>query len=702
MNTFIKRVYIVYSILIILTLRIIWRIIFLLFIADIEVTDMDISYRVEEIEATRGSILARDGRALSTSVPYFQIRMDCVLPSDELIKSQIDDLAKELSNFFGNKSSAAYKNEIIEARNSGQKYKAIGSRIVDYTEMLQIKQFPIFKEGSLRGGLITEQKNRRNNPYGRLAYRTIGYINSNEVGVGVERSYDFYLKGKPGRQTVQRMLGGEWVPVASQETVLPQDGFDVLTTIDIDIQEATENALKDQLALSDEFEGATAIVMEVSTGAIRAVANMKKEPGGKFDESYNYAIGHATEPGSTFKLATLVALIEDGYVTLDTPVDAGDGSWKYSTATYHDVTRGGYGNINMLKAFEKSSNVAFAKMAVEHYANNEKKFVDRIMNMKITERFNLDIMGEAQAVIYAPGDQMWSKVSLPSMAIGYSSMITPLHTLTFYNAIANNGKMMKPYFIENLQKDGIIYQEFGNQEVSGSICSRRTVEQVQEALRGVVKEGTGKAINDPRYSISGKTGTARVAFDGKYIDAQGNRKHQASFAGFFPSENPKYSAIVVLYSVKTRANFYGGSWAAPVFKNIADKIYSNSPEWKGALDSIKEGGPGNAQLLAGSTKALKTALSFILSPNNEITISEEWSQKDSTGENLIASNLQQGVVPNITGMGLKDALYLLENMGYRVSFEGKGRVTDQNPPANSQLEKNGIVQLQLSSIYETK
>ncbi|MFA6770378.1 MAG: penicillin-binding protein [Bacteroidales bacterium] len=702
MNTFIRRVYIVYFILIILAIRIISRVIFLLFVADIEVKDIDISFRQEEIEATRGSILARDGRALSTSVPYFQIRMDCALASDELFNSQINALAKELSVFFGNKSPALYKKELIEARKAGKRYKTIGNRIVDYTEMLLIKQFPIFKEGSLRGGLITEQKSRRNNPYGRLAYRTIGYINSNEVGVGVERSYDFYLKGKPGKQIVQRMLGGEWVPVASQETILPQDGYDILTTIDIDIQEATEIALKEQLSLSEEFEGATAIVMEVSTGAIRAVANMKKEPGGTFDESYNYAIGHATEPGSTFKLATLVALIEDGYISLDTPVDAGDGKWKYSSATYHDVSYNGYGKINMLEAFEKSSNVAFAKMAVEHYANNEKKFVDRIMNMKITEKFNLDIMGEAQAVIYAPGDKMWSKVSLPSMAIGYSSMITPLHTLTFYNAIANRGKMMKPYFIENIQKNNIIHQKFGPQEVSGSICSQRTAELVQKALRGVVVEGTGKIIDDPRYNISGKTGTARVAFDGKYVDAAGYRKHQATFAGFFPSENPKYSAIVVLYSVKTRANFYGGSWAAPVFKKISDKIYSNSPEWKDPLNSVKEGGAGQAELLAGNTAALKTALSFLPSQKDQIAISEEWAQKDSTGKRLIAGNIQKGTVPNVLGMGLRDALYLLENKGYRVSFKGKGRVVSQSPEANRQMNKNGIVEIELSSNYDIK
>lgn len=306
---------------------------------------------------------------------------------------------------------------------------------------------------------------------------------------------------------------------------------------------------------------------------------MKKMSNGEFDESFNYAISQATEPGSTFKLATLVALIEDGYVTLETPIDAGNGRWKYSTKEFSDVTRGGYGLIDVRKAFEKSSNVAFAKLAVEYYSNNEKKYVDRLHNMKIGEKFNLDIMGEGRSVIHSPGDAMWSKLTLPMMAMGYASLLTPLHTLAFYNAIANRGKMMKPYFVESLERHGVVEKKFEPQEMSGAICSESTIKLVHEALRGVVEHGTAKALDDPRYKISGKTGTAQIAFDGRYIDSQGYRKHQASFAGFFPSDNPKYSAIVVLYTNKTRANFYGGSWAAPVFKQISDRIFANNPQW---------------------------------------------------------------------------------------------------------------------------
>ena len=703
MNGFVKRVYFVYVILIIITILIIWRIIYLQYIARIEVTDTDVSYRQEEIEANRGSILARDGRPLSTSVPYFQIRIDCVVPEESVFKSEVDGLAKSLSAFFGDKSSAAYKQELITARKEKKRYKALGNRLVDYTEMLKIREFPIFRLGSNRGGIITEQRNKRMNPYGRLAFRTIGFINNQGVGVGIEGSYDFYLKGIPGKQTVQRMLGGEWVPVAGEDVELPNDGMDIMTTIDIDIQEAAENALREQLSLSDVFEGATAIVMEVKTGAIRAIANMKKGEGGEFDESYNYAIGHATEPGSTFKLATLVALIEDGFVNLETPVDAGNGKWTYSTYTYSDAGNHGYGMLNVQKAFEKSSNVSFAKLAVEHYSNNEKRYVDRIMNMKLSEKFNLDIIGEARAVIHTPGDKMWSKLTLPSMSIGYASLITPLHTLAFYNAIANNGKMMKPYFVENLQRTGIVEQEFGPQEVSGAICSQRTIQLVHKALRGVVENGTAKAIDDKRYHISGKTGTARIAFDGKYIDAAGNRKHQASFAGFFPSENPQYSAIVVLYTNKTKANFYGGAWAAPVFKQIADKIYTSSPGWNAPVtpDPEKEM-KDSVYILAGRGGATREVLSSLILPKGVAVPKGEWVKSDSARYTLKNYEMVADSIPDVLNMGLKDALYLLENLGYRVKFSGKGRVVTQYPAAGGYLEKNGLIEIILSDKYEAK
>ena len=705
MKDIISRIGVIYFFMVLFGLIVIGRIVHLQFFADLPVSSEEISFRTEEIEAVRGSILARDGRSLASSVPYYQIRMDCVFPEETLFNNNIDSLSIALSGFFKDKSAAQYKSDLLSARKKGNRYKAIGNRLVDYSEMMEVRMFPLFRERSNRGGFISEQKNKRNNPYGRLAYRTIGFINSNGVGVGIEGSYDYYLKGIPGKQTVQRLLGGEWMPVNEEETIMPQDGMDVRTTIDIEIQEAAENALRNQLSLSDVFEGATAIVIEVKTGAVRAITNMKKMDNGEFDESFNYAISQATEPGSTFKLATLVALIEDGYVNLETPVDAGNGRWKYSTKEFTDVTKGGYGLIDVRKAFEKSSNVAFAKLAVEYYANNEKKYVDRLHNMKIGEKFNLDIMGEGRSVIHSPGDAMWSKLTLPMMAMGYASLITPLHTLAFYNAIANGGKMMKPYFVESLQKHGEVEKIFEPQEMSGSICSQSTIKLVHEALRGVVEHGTGKGINDPRYKISGKTGTAQIAFDGRYKDSQGYRKHQASFAGFFPSDDPKYSAIVVLYTNKTRANFYGGSWAAPVFKQISDRIFVNNPQWGEPVKGDGKSTPSYAKVLSGNSEEIKKIAKQIPSTKVNFALPGEWVniEKDSL-ERVVARELREVAdsVPSVLNMGLKDALYLLENKGYRVKFSGKGRVITQNPLPGSGLEKKGIINIELSERYETE
>jgi len=576
-KSILTRASIIYVMLLLIGVAIIAQIIRLQYIRDYKQA-VKIDY--EEVEANRGSILARDGRLLATSIPYYQLRIDCMADKRaDTFLHYVDGLSKALSNFFGDKTAAQYKQELMAARQAGNRYKALGNRDVDYKELNTIKQFPLFHLGANRGGIIAVQKNKRKYPYGRLAFRTIGFVNNQGEGVGIEHSYDFYLKGQPGKQIVRRLPGGEKAPLNNTPLIRPQDGYDIQTTIDVDIQEITESSLRAQLSKSPVFEGATAVVMEVKTGAIRAISNMKKTEDGNFDESYNYAIGAATEPGSTFKLATLIALLEGDHVTLSTKVNAGNGRWEYAGKTFSDVTQVGFGNINVLQAFAKSSNVSFAQLAVKHFGGKEKEFVDRLYNMKLRENYNIEILGEGQAMIRYPTDNMWSKLSLPMMSIGYEVLLTPLHTLTFYNAIANGGKMMKPYFIENMQRHDKIEKNFHPQVLSGAICSKSTVDSVQKALRYVVKEGTAKAIDDTRYAISGKTGTAQIAFDGKFVDNDGYRKHQASFVGFFPADNPRYTMIVVLYTRKTRDNFYGGTWAAPVFKQIADKIYSMSIDW---------------------------------------------------------------------------------------------------------------------------
>ena len=618
-------------------------------------------YRVQNIEAKRGSILAHDGRPLATSVPYYRIRMDFKASNDSIFNSKADSLARALAGFFKDKSVSTYKRELLEGKRDGKRYAAIGNREVSYIELEEIRKFPLFDLGQFKGGFMTEEKYRRIKPYGSLADRTIGYIKEDGTGVGIESTHDLYLRGTSGKQTTMRQLGGTWTPVFGEVYEAAIDGNDIRTTIDIDIQEAAEIALREQLALDNVLEGGVVVVMDVKTGAIRAISNMKRRANGEFDETYNYALGEATNPGSTFKLATLISLLEDNHVKLTDTIDAGNGRWKYSTHTFLDVSTYGIGKVSVQQAFEKSSNVAFAKLATQYYSKNEKSIISRLHSMKVTDKLDLDIKGEARAYISSPNDKTWSALSLPMIAIGYELLMTPLHTLTFYNAVANGGKMVKPYFIESYEKDGEV-SKTQVQVITGSICSQKTLADVQQALRGVVENGTAKAYNDKRYSVSGKTGTAQIAFDGIFKDSEGNRKHQASFAGYFPSEDPKYSMIVVIYSGKTKRDFYGGKWAAPIFKSVADNIYISSPDWKERLDG-------------------ESTSPFDLIP------------KDS---DLISSNNNPNdIMPDLKNLGLKDALYIMEQNGYTVKTTGKGKVVSQEPAAGTKLNNGQLIQLTL-------
>lgn len=698
-----KRASYIYWIYVLIAILVIGKIIYLQYFDEEKRDYREISFRTEEIEAHRGSILDTRGRLLATSIPYYQLRMDCVFPTDSSLKEYLGELCDSLSFFFGDKPASAYKSEILIARKGGNRYKSLGSRMVDYSELVRIRKFPLFNLRGNRGGLVVEQKNLRSYPFGSLARRTIGYINSTGVAVGIEGRYDFTLKGINGKQTVQKLLGGEWMPVDIDNTILPQDGNDVRTTIDADIQEAAEQALAEQLSLNDIFEGACAIVMEVKTGAVRAIANLRKKKDGTFDEIYNYAIGDATEPGSTFKLASLVVMLEDNKVKLNSEIDAGNGTWKYSVKTYSEVTAGGYGKITVQQAFEKSSNVAFAKLAVTHYANDEKSFVDRIHSMKLMENFNLDINGEGRATIFTPEEkQYWSKLALPSMAIGYGVRVTPMHTLAFYNAIANDGKMMKPYFIESFERGGKVIKRFDPMELSGAICSKSTVKEVKKALRGVVEHGTGKAINSIKYQIAGKTGTARIVM-GKsgYEDENGFRRHQASFAGYFPADDPAYSAIVILYTNKTKDNFYGGGWAAPVFRKIADRIYESSPDWKRPLIGKGKSSLHKPQYLKGNDQ--KTATVYEILKMGEVPAIKKDTNlidnQDTTLSNYVPGTLLDSV-PDVRNMGLRDAMHILENKGFKVLFSGRGRVIAQTPtPGFKRLNEKKIT-IQLSDKYE--
>ena len=662
------------------------------------VTAEDI-YKEKVLMPSRGSILSYDGRPLAVSIPVYQLHWDSEAMSRVTLMSGIDSLSLCLSQLFGDKSASRYRKDLLQARKDGKRYYRIGNRDVDFGELEEVRGFPIFRLGQFKGGLIADTRSDRINPYGKLADRTIGYLNADGGGTGIEYTYDYRLRGEKGIQTVHRSLGGQWIPVNGAPAEPAVDGCDIRTTIDVRIQEAAETELRAQLAMSDVFEGGTAVVMDVATGAVRGIANMFKKSDGSFDESYNYAIAHATEPGSTLKLAALTAMIEDGCITLDTEVDGGDGIWYYGGVRITDTHRGGYGKMTALEAFEKSSNIAFAKMITESYGDNPSAYVSRLHSMKLMEKLSLDIGGEGYAYITSPDDPQWSMSTLASLGYGYAVTLTPLHILTFYNAVANGGKMMRPYFIEDFERDGITVEKLGPSVVSGSICSKSTLAAVRKALRGVVENGTAKNCNDPRYAIAGKTGTAKVAENGRYEDEHGYRRYQASFAGYFPADDPKYSCIVVLYTGKTRGDFYGATWAAPVFKRIADKIYTSHPEWNSPVSSKGAVPPDNPRIASGLAGRNGMPVDYLPMNSRPQTGKAGWIQvrQGEDGEPPAVSSLtiEQGTVPDVRGMGLKDALYLLENEGYRVTFSGSGRVRTQTPEAGSGLARGGRITLEL-------
>ena len=697
-----KRASRIYQFLLLFAIIVAARIIYVQFFKKDIKSGAEIAFRDKPTEPVRGDILDKKGRLLASSIPYYKVRIDCTVSEKDTFDKYVDGLSRALAGFYKEKTEAQYKKLLTEGRANNKRYLNISRRLLDYSELQQVKEFPLFNKGANNGGIIVEEEYKRKYPYGRTAFRTIGFINSEGRGTGIESSWDYYLKGTPGKQIYQRLTGGEWVPVNSENNLPPKDGYDIRTTIDIDLQEAVENALKEQLTKGYNVEGATAVVMERRTGAIRAIANLKNDGKGGFDESLNYAVSQATEPGSVLKLVTLVAVLEDGKETLESIVDGGNGTWVYQGQRVTDSHAVGVQTVK--GAFAHSSNVCFAKIATRNYAGNPKEIVNRIQNMKLGEKFHLDIQGEGTAVIHSPDWENWTPGTLASMGFGYGLLITPLHTLTFYNAIANDGRMMKPYFIESYEKDGHVVKKFKPQEISGSICSKKTAEKAREALRAVVTDGTGKMMNKEVFHISGKTGTARMAFEGGGYERGGLRQYQATFCGFFPSENPEYSVIVVLYSGKTAGSFYGATQAGPPFLQIARFIYANTPAWNEKLDgSQKNHKRSNPDVASGMGEASKRVLASIPVTNRNEVISginnNRWVtfSSDTNAVSVEPLEMAKDSLVSVKGMGLKDAIYILENQGYKVKFTGHGKVVSQTPQAGCDLPKGETVTLQLES-----
>jgi cell division protein FtsI (penicillin-binding protein 3) len=654
-------------------------------------------YKTDEVIANRGDILADDGRLLASSVPYYSVYMDTRSSgmSLEIWSQGIDGLCTGLARIAGERSGPEWKTLLINARRKGDRYLLI-KRKVDYETLTKLRELPVFREGQYKGGMVTTAENKRILPNSDLALRTIGYLNQGTEGteVGIEGAFDKELAGKNGLMVKQRLTGGDWIPVEEATSVDSKDGYDVVSTIDIDLQDVATTALKTQLIKNNADHGC-AILMEVATGDIKAIANLDRSEDGDYNESYNYAIGESTEPGSTFKLPSLMVAIEDGMIDTGDIVDTGNGTVKYYNKVVRDTKEDGYGKLTVKQVFEKSSNVGTSKLIYEHYKDNPRRFVDRLYAMKLNQKLDIQIKGEGEPLIRYPGDKLWSGLSLPMMSHGYEVQLTPLQLLTFYNAVANDGRMIKPRFVTEIRRNGAAIKSFGTEVIINSIASRSTIRKAKKMLEGVVEHGTATNLRDADYKIAGKTGTAQIAKEKLGYKAGARIAYQASFVGYFPAENPLYSCIVVV-NAPSNAIYYGNLVAGPVFKEISDKVYSTS-----FFRDFREVKPDEKLLAApdagnGYREDIREVLSD-LDIRYRKTSDDSWVATRENGDTirLVPVKIERGLVPDVRGMTLRDAMYLLENSGLRVQFSGLGRVRKQSPEHGAKIYEGSVVSLDL-------
>ena len=656
------------------------------------------------VEAERGSIYSEDGNMLSTSVPIFDVFVD--FSADGLrakggkrFKENIDSLSICLANLFKDKTHLQYKKELQLGYKERLRYYSLKKKI-SFDEYCQLRNFPLVKLGKNKSGFIIDTRDKRINPYVLFANRTIGLSRENsKKNVGLELTYDSLLRGVSG-QRLMRYAAGTYLPVDGAD-LDPINGKDIVTTLDTYIQDVTQSALMKMMVNNNSTHG-TAIVMEVATGKIKAIANLGKQPDGSYIEDLNYGIGRATEPGSIFKLATLISLLDDGYVTQNSIVDCEGGVKKFYGLRIKDSHLGEH-EMTVKEAFFKSSNVAFAKLAYEYYNNQPDQFISHLQKFRLNQMTGIDIVASSgKPTIKTPKNRSWSKTTIPFMAHGYEELVTPLHMLMLYNAVANDGKMMRPYLVNTIKEYGVDLKKFNPEILVQKICSDATLAQVKECLKAVVDSahGTGhRILFDSLYSISGKTGTAVSALDNKGYN-KGNKIYQASFIGYFPSESPKYSIAVVIQNSRESKFIYGADVAGRVFKEISDRIYgryihNNKIRFAGLLTDSA------AYRYAGTMKDLNAIFSFMKMNYYDSSVSGTWrnAQMVANSSALVSpgiNGLPASIMPDVVGMGLKDALYLLENRGMKVSILGKGKVISQSLAAGSTVSNGQKINLMLN------
>ncbi len=652
----------------------------------------NLTLRYESVEAVRGNIISSDSNLLATSIPIFDIKLDLdksVIQNDTF-KFYLNVLSDSLSKLFPDKSKEEFKKLLLSGRKKEDRDFLL-RRDIDYTQLKRLRTFPILKKGKYKGGFIVEEKDYRKMPFKELGSRTIGYKNIKEnLYVGLEGAYSKELEGVSGKRLMRKIANGIWRPVERDNQIEPENGKDIVTTIDINIQDVAEHALRKCLD-SNEADHGCAILMEVSTGYVKAIANLKRHKDGSYGEDINFAIWESAEPGSTFKLASLIAVLEDG--KYDTNEMVNTGKCTYADRTMEDSHEQGYGRVSFARAFEVSSNVGISEMVYKTFRDKPKKYIDYLYGMSLNKPLGIDLKGEGLPFIKDTKNSTWSRTSLPWMSIGYELQLTPLQTLTLYNAIANKGKMVRPLFVKEILQAGKLIEKKEAVVINKSICSKNTVEKVQAILEGVVEHGTAKHLLNTIYKIAGKTGTAKIDY-GKNKES---KVYRASFVGYFPADKPKFSCIVIVNN-PTKGQYYGGAIAAPVFKEIADKVYATQ------LDIHQEIKNNNTKIpipyvIAGNQQELYTIYSNLNLPFSTNNTDAEYirSEKTDSLQKYIQKSIKVKIVPDVIGMGVKEATYLLEKNGLKVNISGKGKVIGQSIQAGSNIVFGQSINLSLSN-----